>query len=64
MLRSNDQTRRLNRDSFKIKNKTFDRCVQREKRKFWRQKQNEAMALVDTDSKDFWKTIGRVGVGD
>ena len=32
MLRSNGQTRRLNRESFKVKRKTFDRCVQRAKK--------------------------------
>ena len=36
-------------------------CTKSEKI-FWRVQQNEIEALVDTDSNDFWKTIGRVGV--
>ena len=35
-----------------------------EKKKFWRQEQTQIESLVDSDSKDFWKTIGQVGVGE
>ena len=64
MLGSNGQAKKVKRAVFTLKRKTFDRCVKREKRKLWRLNQNEIESLVDTASKDFWKKIGQVGIGE
>ena len=63
MIRSNGIARRRYRDLFKTKRKLFDKCVQREKRKYWYQKQEELESIADNDSKEFWKSIGCIGVG-
>ena len=44
--------------------KDFDRIVQRTKRQYWVQIQNEMVSSLDTNPRDFWKTIGRTGVAD
>ena len=44
--------------------KDFDREVQRTKRQYWVQLQNEMVCSLDTNPRDFWKTIGRTGVAD
>jgi len=43
--------------------KDFDHAVQRAKRQHWRQTQQKALQLHHNDSWEFWKKIGRVGVG-
>lgn len=63
MLRSTGTAKRRYRDSFNTKRKLFDKCVQREKRKYWYHKQEELESITDTDNKEFWKSIGRIGVG-
>ena len=44
--------------------KDFDREVQRTKRQYWVQLQNEMVSSLDTNPRDFWKTIGCTGVAD
>ncbi len=43
--------------------KTLDRAVQRAKRVHWCKMQNDILALHGNNSKEFWKFIGRIGVG-
>ncbi len=43
--------------------KTLDRAVQRAKMVHWRKMQNDILALHGNNSKEFWKFIGRIGVG-
>ena len=43
----------------------FDRAVQRAKRSHWKAKQTELIGLFNkTNSKDFWKVIGHLGIGE
>ena len=64
MLRSNGQVRKNNRVIFKEKRKAFDKTVQRHKRKYWHEQQAELERQTDEDSREFWKKIGRTGVGE
>ncbi len=43
--------------------KTLDRAVQRAKRLHRRKMQNDILALHGNNRKEFWKFIGRIGVG-
>lgn len=63
MLRSNSQAKVNYRESFKCKRKEFAKTVQREKRKHWYHKQIKIERQTDEDSKEFWKKMGRTGVG-
>lgn len=45
------------------KRKQFDRCVQRRKRQYWVEKQNELLHSCE-NSDIFWKTIGKTGIGN
>lgn len=42
--------------------KQLDRHIQRAKRKYWRKQQETLAKSMNTDSKFFWKEIGKVGV--
>ena len=64
MLRSNGQQRKISRNIFNEKRKLFDRTVQREKGKYWFERQSELETLTEDDSREFWKKIGRTGVGE
>jgi hypothetical protein len=44
--------------------KNFDRCVQRAKGNFAYNRQIEIEHLRPTDTKSFWKYIGKIGVGN
>ena len=63
MLRSDIKLKRTKRDEFLRHRKVFNREVQKAKRKFWRQKQNEIEQLETSDQKSFWKEIGKIGIG-
>ncbi len=43
--------------------KTLDRAVQRAKRAHWCKMQNDILALHSYNRNEFWKFIGRIGVG-
>lgn len=45
------------------KRKLFDKMVQRAKRIYWFNVQKEILNEVAHDQNEFWKTIGRVGIG-
>ena len=49
---------------FRRAQKDFDREVQRSKRRYWRQEQERLLNLHDTNSRNFWKHIGRLGIGE
>ena len=49
---------------FVQKRKLFDQQVQRRKRKYWFEMQNEMVSNAENNPNDFWKTIGRTGVRD
>lgn len=52
------------KDIFVRVRKVFDREVQRTKRRYWAQLQNEMVNSVDENPQEFRKTIGRTGVAD
>ena len=49
---------------FQERGKVFDKTIQREKMKFWRESQAELERLTREDSREFWKRIGQTGVGE
>ena len=63
MLRSDIKLKRTKRDKLLRHRKVFNRKVQKAKRKFWRQKQNEIEQLETSDQKSFWKEIGKIYIG-
>ena len=44
--------------------KHFDKTVQRTKRQYWFKIQNDIDNIEKLNSQDFWKTIGKIGVGN
>ncbi|CAG2255684.1 unnamed protein product [Mytilus edulis] len=65
MLKSKSDTRKRQcRQEFICKRKLFDRETQRSKRRYWRDQLNEIDNLESTNQTEFWKKIGRVGVGE
>jgi hypothetical protein len=46
------------------KRKDFDKLVQKCKRQYWYRSQEELIRLSDTDSKQFWRKIGKIGIGN
>ena len=50
--------------TMKCKQRDFDRAVQKAKRKYWYDRQQDIVNMFDkSNSKDFWKHIGTLGVG-
>ncbi len=47
----------------KLRQKDFDRACQSAKRRHWRAQQEELLSLQSGDTGLFWKTIGKIGVG-
>ena len=43
--------------------KLFDQNVQRSKRKYWFSLQNDLLHECDTNPNEFWKSMGKIGVG-
>lgn len=64
MLRSYGSGKQINREVFENKRKSFDRCIETEKINFWKNTPPEIENLIDTDNREFQKTIGCVGVGE
>ena len=60
---SNNQQRNHLKHIFIEKRKLFDKVVQRSKRRHWKEMQEELLNSCKSNSKDFWKKIGRIGVG-
>ena len=52
------------RITFVNKRKDFDKLVQKCKRQYWYRSQEELIRLSDTDSKQFWRKIGKIGIGN
>ena len=50
------------RHLFRLSQNAFDREVQGAKRKHWRKQQDKLLTLRNSDSKQFWKSIGNIGV--
>ncbi|CAG2193143.1 ACAD9 [Mytilus edulis] len=64
MLESkSDSRKRQCRIEFIDKRKTFDREAQRAKRTHWRKQMVEIDDMETTNHSEFWKKIGRIGVG-
>ena len=61
---SNNQQRKHLKQIFIEKRKVFDKVVQRSKRRHWKEMQEELLNSCKSNSKDFWKKIGRIGVGE
>ena len=49
---------------FVQKRKLFDKLVQRRKRTYWFEMQNEILYNASNNQNEFWKSIGRVGIRD
>lgn len=49
---------------YKETRRRFDRLVQRAKRQYWYQQQQDILNKHSTDQKDFWRFIGTVGVAE
>ena len=63
-LKCKSRTEKMARKHLYIeKRKAFDRCVQRRKRQYWLEKQNELLDSCE-NSEIFWKTIGKTGIGN
>ena len=63
MIKSNGVARKHARQAFKHKRKIFDKEVQRSKRKYVKEKQIKIEQLASSDQQEFWKKIGKVGIG-
>ena len=63
-LKTKDKNRNELKDIFIRMRKDFDREVQRTKRRYWIQLQNEMVSSLEVNPREFWKTIGRTGVAD
>ena len=61
--KANAGNKQLMKHNLKVAQKNFDRAVQKAKRQHWQKVQEELLHLHQNESKEFWKTIGRVGVG-
>ena len=48
---------------FLAKRKVFDKMVQKAKRHHWRHLQNDLIESCENDDTEFWKKIGRLGIG-
>lgn len=57
--------KRMLKDEYVRKRKSFDRVVQRNKRQYWLRKQDELLECCDNNnqSSEFWKKIGKIGIG-
>lgn len=59
-----DARKRQCRQEFTQKRKFFDREAQRAKRRYWRNQLNEINDTASSNQTEFWKKIGRVGIGE
>lgn len=59
----NSSEKAINKQLYINKRKHFDRCIQRRKRQYWIEKQNELLNACE-NSDIFWKTIGKTGIGN
>ena len=51
-------------EEFTRKRNFFDESVQRVKRKYWSKKRQELADICQGDSREFWKSIGQIGIRD
>ena len=58
------QLKQVYKVNFIQKRKEFDRHVQRAKRIHWFKMQTDLLEDLDNDPKEFWKTIGKVGISN
>ena len=56
------KSKKRNKAGFLAYRKMFNAEVQRAKRAFWKKKQTDIEELESTDSKMFWKEIGKIGI--
>ena len=63
MIKAKGVTRKHSRQVFKDKHKIFDREVQRSKRNYVKEQQREIENLTNSNQQEFWKKIGKVGIG-
>ena len=61
-LRAQGRDKKEHRHVFQAKRKLFDRSVQKAKRQYWRQLQNELIDSCEDVDIDFWKKMGRLGI--
>jgi len=55
--------KRVLKSDYVFKHKRFGRAVQRSKRKYWYNLQVKLSDEAESNSSDFWKSIGKIGVG-
>ena len=63
MLKAEANSKHIKREDFLRERKLFNKEVQRAKRKYWNAKQIEIENLETSDQKEFWKQIGKIGIG-
>ena len=63
MLKAEANSKRIKREDFLRQRKLFNKEVQRAKRKYLKAKQIEIENLETSDQKEFWKQIGKIGIG-
>ena len=62
-LRANGSEKKRQKQAYVENRKHFDRCVQRAKRQYRKDREAELVDLETKDHKEFWKKIGPIGVG-
>jgi hypothetical protein len=61
--RSHKQEKKNLRHIFVDNRKHFDKNCQQTKRQYWYRSQDELLNIQNKDSREFWKNIGKIGVG-
>jgi hypothetical protein len=61
--KATSQVRKRLKTDFIQTRKVFDQNVQKRKRQYWRKQQEELITIQQQDTREFWKRIGRIGVG-
>lgn len=62
-LKASGGDKKAQRPVFLAKRKLFDKHVQKYKREYWFKMQNELENQCENDNEEFWKNIGRLGIG-
>ena len=60
--RANGASRAALKEVRKMKQKEFDSAKQRAKRNYWRSMQEQMLTMQDTNPKEYWKYVGKLGV--
>ncbi|CAG2217165.1 unnamed protein product [Mytilus edulis] len=61
---TNNSNKSALRTLYLNKRKDFDKLVQQSKRCYWHQCQEDLLYMNNNDSKQFWRKIGNIGIGN